>query len=129
MDNETANYIINRALDFSTQQGFKMSIAITDNAGYLVNFVRMDGCFKGAVDVSMTKAKTCALFPFPSHVFGEIIDQNTWIGMENTNGGLCTFGGGLPIFVDGNLVGAIGVSGGSADEDLSVATTAISHLS
>ncbi len=128
MNNSLANDIINHAIAAAKEQGFAMSIAVSDDSGHLVHFVRMDGCFKGAVDVAMTKAKTCALFPFPSHVFGEIIDQNTLIGMENTNGGLATFGGGLPIFSEGKLIGAIGVSGGSAMEDLSIAQAGIAHI-
>ena len=102
-----------------------MAIAVTDDAGILVGFRRMDGCFKGSVEIAMKKAKTCALFPLPSGQFGELIQQEKLIGMEQTNGGLCVFHGGLPIFDNGELVGAIGVSGGSAEEDLKVAEFAI----
>lgn len=121
MNYELTEQLLDKAVEYSKQHGHKMAIAVTDDGGILMGFRRMDGCFKGSVEIAIKKAKTCALFPLPSGAFGQLIQDQHLIGMEQTNGGLCVFHGGLPIFRDGILIGAIGVSGGSAEEDLAVA--------
>jgi uncharacterized protein GlcG (DUF336 family) len=124
---ELTEQLLDKAVEYAKQHGHKMAIAVTDDGGILVGFRRMDGCFKGSVEIAIKKAKTCALFPLPSGAFGELIQHQDLIGMEQTNGGLCVFHGGLPIFNDGTLIGAIGVSGGSAEEDLAVAEFTVTH--
>ena len=79
----------------------------------------------GAVDVSQRKARTSALFPLPSGEFGAMISEQQLTGMELSNGGLAAFHGGLPIMDGDSLIGAIGVSGGSAGQDLDVAQSAL----
>ena len=75
--------------------------------------------------LAIIEAKTAALFPLPSGDFGEVIREHQLLGMELSNDGLAAFHGGLPLFDGEQLIGAIGVSGGSADEDLEIATYAL----
>lgn len=103
--------------------GVAMNIAIVDTAGHLVAFSRMDGAWRGSIDLALKKAKTSALFPMPSSVLGPMSQPGGPIyGIEQTNGGLVTFGGGLPITdEEGVVIGAVGVSGGMVAQDEAVA--------
>ncbi len=104
------------------QEGWKMNIAVVDDGADLVLFRRMDGAFLGSVDIAQMKAETSARLPFPTRALGEIA-----FGKEGQPGttpgiamvpGIAAFPGGLPIkAADGSLLGAIGVSGGTGDQD------------
>jgi uncharacterized protein GlcG (DUF336 family) len=120
-----ADEIIERACVRADEIGIAACIAVVDAGAHLKAFRRMDGAFAGAVDVCQRKARTSALFPLPSGVFGQVIAEQQLTGMELTNGGLAAFHGGLPIMDGDTLVGAIGVSGGSADQDLDIARHAL----
>ena len=124
-----ADELIERACARAQEIGMAACIAVVDAGAHLKAFRRMDGAFAGAVDVSQRKARTSALFPLPSGDFGKMIDEHKLIGMELSNGGLAVFHGGLPIVEDGTLVGAIGVSGGSAEQALDVARHALGAAS
>lgn len=119
--NTEANEIIQRATLRASELGVAACIAIVDAGAHLVAFQRMDGASLGPVDVSQRKARTAALFQAPTGVFGEVIVDDSLTGMELSNGGLAAFHGGLPIMVSDTMIGAIGVSGGSADQDLDIA--------
>jgi uncharacterized protein GlcG (DUF336 family) len=120
---ETATRLVAAGQQAATGIGVAMNIAIVDTAGNLIAFQRMDGAWLGSIDVALRKAKTSALFPVPSAVIGEMSQPGGPIyGVESTNGGLVSFGGGLPLATaDGTVVGAVGVSGGMVDQDVSVA--------
>ena len=120
-----ADEIIRRACIRADEIGIAACIAVVDAGAHLKAFRRMDGAFAGAVDVAQRKARTSALFPLPSGDFGQVIVEQQLTGMELTNGGLAAFHGGLPIMDGETLVGAIGVSGGSAEQDLDVARHAL----
>ncbi|MFI7011956.1 heme-binding protein [Streptomyces sp. NPDC050145] len=107
----------------SRDLGANMNIAIVDAAGHLLHFVRMDGAWLGCVDWALKKAKTSALFCMPTGAIGEMSQPGGPVyGIEHTNGGLVTFPGGLPLVAeDGTVIGAVGVSGGSTEQDLKVA--------
>ena len=120
-----ADEIIQRACVRAHEIGMAACIAIVDTGAHLKAFQRMDGAFAGAIDVSQRKARTSALFPLPSGDFGRVIAEQQLTGMELTNGGLAAFHGGLPILDGETLLGAIGVSGGSAEQDLDVARYAL----
>ena len=117
--------IIERATVRATELNVAACIAIVDAGAHLVAFQRMDDASIGPVDVSQRKARTAALFQMPSGDFGKVIVDHGLTGMELTNGGLAAFHGGLPILDSGRLVGAIGVSGGSAGQDLDIARHAL----
>lgn len=124
MKHELANTLLARALEKARQLGVSVSIAVVDDGAFLSAFTRMDGTFKGAVDVAIGKARTAALFPMSTEHFGQAVHAANLIGIESSNGGLMCFTGGLPIIVDGVPIGAIGVSGGSAEQDGAIAAYA-----
>lgn len=120
-----AEEILQRATIKAGELGVAACIAVTDAAAHLKAFRRMDGATLGPIDVAQRKARTSALFPLGSGEFGQLITEHQLIGMEQTNGGLAAFHGGLPLIEDGELIGAIGVSGGSAEQDLAIAQHAL----
>ncbi|KAG8153646.1 GlcG/HbpS family heme-binding protein [Burkholderia catarinensis] len=99
-----------------------IAIAIVDAGANLLAFVRTDDCFLGAIDLAQRKALTAVRFRASTGALGAISGDGPLRGIEHSHGGLVTFGGGEPL-VDGNgrCVGAIGVSGGSVDEDTAIA--------
>ena len=86
----------------------------------------MDGALLGSADIAIGKAKTAARFGMPTEAIGDFCKPGgTSPGLENSNGGLVVFAGGIPVQArDGRLLGAIGVSGGSVEQDLFVAKAA-----
>jgi uncharacterized protein GlcG (DUF336 family) len=127
---ETATRVIAAAQKAAEAIGVAMNIAVVDTAANLITFARMDGAWLGSTDAALKKAKTSALFPMPTSALGELSQPGGPIyGIEVTNGGLITFGGGLPLTAaDGTVVGAIGVSGGMVDQDVAVAEAAAKAL-
>ena len=128
MKRDIAESLVQAATKKSEEMGLKMCIAVVDDGALLTHFTRMDGAYKGSVDVAISKARTSALFPFSSGNFGNAIRKGELTGMEGSNGGLCAFKGGLPIILDGHQIGAIGVSGGTADQDEEVAYHALNQI-
>jgi len=127
LDASKAQQLIDRATERAAEIEVNACIAIVDSGAHLIAFRRMDGSAIGPVDVSQRKARTSALFCFDSGDFGKVIREFALTGMENTNGGLAVFPGGLPIFSEDGIEGAIGVSGGSAEQDLDIANYALGH--
>tara|TARA_A200000159_G_scaffold161304_2_gene182983 strand:- start:4869 stop:5261 length:393 start_codon:yes stop_codon:yes gene_type:complete len=113
------------AITKSEQLGIKVCIAIVDSGAHLVAFERMDGAFLGSVDIAIKKARTSALFPLESGQLGALIRSEQLTGFELSNDNLMGFNGGVPIFAGDNQIGAIGISGGSAEEDLVIARAAL----
>lgn len=97
------------------QEGWKMNIAIVDSGGNLKYFLREDDAFLKSIEIAQLKAGTSAGFPFSTKQIGEITAKVPGIAFVP---GIVTFEGGLPILTaDGKQVGAIGVSGGTAEQD------------
>lgn len=105
------------------QQGTLMDIAIVDAGANLKAFVRMDDAFLGSIDICIKKAKTARLFNMPTGTLGELAQPGAPLyHIEFSNGGLITFPGGLLLKnADGTIIGAIGVSGSSVEDDNAVA--------
>ncbi|MCD8404234.1 heme-binding protein [Tenacibaculum dicentrarchi] len=101
----------------------KMSISVVDASASLIAFERMDGAFIGPIDIAMKKAKTAALFGKDTSILGELSQPGEPLyNIEHSNNGLITFAGGVPIKnKDGIIIGAIGVSGSTVENDLEVA--------
>ena len=116
-----ANTLIKRAIEKADELGVKVCIAITDNGAHVQSFARMDKAFLGSIDVAISKAKTSTFFPLPTGTFGELIREEKLTGMELSNEGLIGFPGGLPITDDDAVIGAIGISGASAEQDNAIA--------
>lgn len=114
----------------ATAQQVPQNIAIVDPSGLLVGFLRMDNAYPGSIDISIKKARTSVLFNgIPSNgLYNRSLPSGDLYGIEETNNGLVVFGGGVPIVVGGHLIGAIGVSGGTVAQDVSVATAGADAL-
>ena len=110
--------------------GTRMCIAVVDSGGNLKAFMRMDDAWVGSIDVAIKKAKTALLFAMPTGQIGELSQPGQPLyGIEHSNEGLITFPGGLPIVdKDSVMVGAIGVSGSSVDNDHTVAKAGVREL-
>ncbi len=107
----------------SVELDTKMNIAIVDAGANLVAFARMDGAWLGSLDISIKKAKTARFFDMNTGVIGSLSQPGGALyNIEHSNGGLITFPGGVPIKnADGAVIGAIGVSGSSVENDQAVA--------
>lgn len=118
-----AEKIIAVAQEKSVAIDTKMNIAIVDAGANLVAFARMDGAWLGSLDISIKKAKTARFFDMNTGVIGELSQPGAPLfNIEHSNNGLITFPGGVPIKdADGNVIGAIGVSGSSVENDHTVA--------
>ncbi len=100
-----------------------MNIAVADSGGNLVAHVRMDGAWIGSIDISIKKAYTSRAFDIATKDLAEHSQSgNQFFGIHASNGGkIMIFAGGIPLRKDGVVVGAIGVSGGSGEQDHAVA--------
>ncbi len=107
----------------SSGSELKMNIAVVDAGANLVAFARMDGAWLGSVDIAMKKARTARYFDMPTGDIGGLSQPGgSLYNIEHSNGGLITFPGGVPVIDgDGTVLGAIGVSGSSVENDHMVA--------
>lgn len=107
----------------STSIDTKMNIAIVDAGANLVAFGRMDGAWLGSLDISIKKAKTARFFDMNTGIIGELSQPGQPLfNIEHSNNGLISFPGGIPIKnTQGEIIGAIGVSGSSVENDHIVA--------
>ena len=110
--------------------GTKMCIAIVDSGANLKAFLRMDDAWVGSIDIAVKKARTAVFFGMPTGAIGQLSQPGgSLYGIERSNDGLITFPGGLPIVDEhGVLVGAIGVSGSSVENDETVAKAGVAIL-
>jgi uncharacterized protein GlcG (DUF336 family) len=114
----------------ATEIGVPINISVLDAAAHLKAFSRMDGALLGSIDIAIGKAKTAVLFGMATEAIGEFCKPGgTSPGLEQTNGGLVVFAGGIPLFApDGALLGAVGVSGGAVAQDREIAEAAVAAL-
>ena len=103
--------------------GQPMNIAVADAGGSLVAHVRMDDAWIGSIDISISKAFTSRAFDIATKdLAAEAQPGKQFYGIHASNGGrIMIFAGGIPLKRDGKVVGAVGVSGGSGDQDHAVA--------
>ena len=118
-----AEKVILAAKEKATAIDTKMNIAVVDAGANLVAFGRMDGAWLGSLDISIKKAKTARFFDMNTGVIGELSQPGQPLfNIEHSNNGLITFPGGVPIKNEsGEIIGAIGVSGSSVENDHTVA--------
>ena len=124
---DEAQKAIAAALKKSEEIGTQMCIAVVDSGSSLKAFARMNDAWVGSVDIAIKKAKTACLFAMPSGQIGKLSQPaGPLFGIEHSNGGLITFPGGLPIVnKEGILVGGIGVSGSTVENDQLVAEAGV----
>jgi glc operon protein GlcG len=123
---ETAKKLAAGAMAEAKKQNWKVAVAIVDNHGMLIYYEMMDDTQTASADVSIDKARTAALWRRPSKEFEQTVaDGRTAIlGLR----GVTPIEGGLPIVVDGKMIGAIGVSGVTAAQDGQVARAGLDAL-
>src|SRR5690606_26524422 len=121
-----ADAAISAARQAALAIGVPMNIAVYDGGANLKAFTRMDGALLGSLDIAMNKARTAALFGFNTEALYEFSKPGgTSPGFDQSNGGLTVFAGGIPVRdAEGNLLGAVGVSGGAVAQDFTVAEAA-----
>lgn len=123
---EQADRMIDAAKEKAQSIDTKMNIAVVDAGANLVAFARMDGAWLGSVDIAMKKARTARFFDMNSGDIGELSQPGgSLYNIEHSNGGLITFPGGIPIKKGNEIVGAIGVSGSTVDNDHTVAEVGV----
>lgn len=108
--------------------GQPMNIAVVDAGGDLVTHVRMDGAWRGSVAISIDKAFTARAFDIATKDLADNAQPGQqFYGIHASNGGrVMIFAGGIPLTKDGVVVGAVGVSGGTGEQDQAVAEAAAS---
>ena len=124
---EEARQIISAAVQKAEEIGQPMNIAVMDAGMNLVAFERMDGAWVLSIDIAIGKAFTSAGRGLSTRDIGEMAQPGQPLfGVDATNNGrVVIFAGGLPLMRDGEVVGAIGVSGGHIDEDEEVAQAGV----
>jgi uncharacterized protein GlcG (DUF336 family) len=125
-----ARVVLDAALKKAVKIKVPMNIAIVDAGGNLKAFYRQEDAFLGSIDISIKKAVTARYFNMTTRALGAASQSGKSLyGIEVSNNGLILFAGGVPLVDKSNvIIGAIGVSGGSVDEDESVAMAGAAAL-
>ena len=120
---EQANAAVAAAVAKAQALGTKMDIAVVDAGANLKAFARMDGAWLGSIDIAIRKARTARFFDMNTGEIGKLSQPGAPLfGIEHSNGGLISFPGGVPRRAKGGtVIGAIGVSGSTVENDHAVA--------
>ncbi len=125
-----ARAAIDAARNKSGEIDAKMNIALVDAGANLKAFARMDGAWLGSIDIAIKKARTARYFDMNTGEIGKLSQPGgALFNIEHSNGGLITFPGGIPIRQGDTVIGAIGVSGSSVENDHTVAAAGASAIS
>ncbi len=110
--------------------GMRVVTAVADEGGNIKLVRSMDGAYIGSVDVAVNKAYTCVAFQMSTKELSELArPDGPLYGIQHTNGGrIVIFGGGEPLRVEDRLIGALGISGGTAEQDTALAAFGASLL-
>ena len=129
IDAEMAEKAVAAAASKAAELKLRMCIAVTDDSGDLKAFRRMDGAPKLSIQISQDKAFTAASFSMATHSWFDFIKDDPPLlhGITHTPR-LIVFGGGFPIVIGGEVVGAIGVSGGHYTQDMECARAALAAI-
>ena len=114
----------------ATTFGIAYNIAVVDAGGHLLAFVRQDDALIGSINLAINKARTARIFDKPTSLFAELAQPGEPLyGIQQTNDGkVVVFGGGVPVLVDGHVVGAVGASAGTVEQDVAVVEAALNAL-
>jgi uncharacterized protein GlcG (DUF336 family) len=124
-----AQKAIEAGLAKADEIGQPMNVAVVDAGGHLLAFARQDGAIRASIDISQRKARTSILMNLPTGDLAALVQPGQELyGLEQLAGGMVAFGGGLPVHRRGELVGAVGVSAGSVEQDTQVAQAAVDAL-
>lgn len=120
---DDAHRIVTAARRKAEEIGVMQNIAVVDEGGDLTAFVRMDGAWRGSIDIAVNKAYTARAFDMTTEALGKIAQPGEMcFGIHASNDlKVIIFGGGIPLVRNGRIIGAIGVSGGTVPQDIEVA--------
>jgi uncharacterized protein GlcG (DUF336 family) len=124
---DDARKIISAGERKASEIGVPYNLAVADAGGGLIAHVRMDGAWLGSVDIAINKAWTARAFDTPTEDLARMTQPGQQgFGLNTTNASrVVIFGGGIPLKVDGVVIGAVGASGGSVEQDVAVARAAV----
>jgi uncharacterized protein GlcG (DUF336 family) len=127
---EEAVILVEGAVASSQDIKVPMCIAVTDESGHLIEFKRMDGGKVSSISIAIDKAFTAATARRGTHIYNHLcVPGQPTFGIHITNGGrFSVIGGGLPVTLKGTVVGGIGISAGTAEQDQVVAEAALKHF-
>jgi len=125
-----AEILIEGAMKQSEKIGVPMCISVVDESGTPIAFKRMDGGKVTSATIALDKAFTAAAAKKATHAYNEVnVPGKLAFGIHTEVGGrISSVGGGLPVIVDGDVVGGIGVSSGTPDQDMECAQAGIDHF-
>lgn len=128
---EQAQAVLEAALNKAEETDTRMDIAVVDAGANLKAFIRMDEAWIGSIDIAIRKAKTARFFNMPTGEIGKLSQPGgSLYNIEHSNDGLITFPGGLPLKNSkGEIIGAIGVSGSTVENDRLVAEAGAAAIS
>jgi cob(I)alamin adenosyltransferase len=124
---EEAQQIVSAAAQKAEEIGQPMNVAVMDGGANLKAFARMEKAWLASIDIAINKAYTSVALEVPTGDLAEMTQPGQPLyGIDATNNGrIVIFGGGIPLTRDGEVVGAVGVSGGSVDQDEEVAQAGV----
>lgn len=127
---EQARAAVTAGIEKSKELGCRMDIAVVDAGANLKAFARMDGAWLGSIDIAIKKARTARFFDMNTGEIGKLSQPGGALyNIEHSNGGLITFPGGVPVKdKQGHVIGAIGVSGDTVENDHAVAEAALKAI-
>jgi|SRR6478752_4639797 uncharacterized protein GlcG (DUF336 family) len=130
ISSQQAQSIVDAAHKSAIENNTAMNIAVVDAGGNLKAFLRMDNAWLGSIDIAIKKARTARYFDMETGTIGELSQPGgSLFNIEVSNGGLITFPGGIPITDDNaGVIGAIGVSGSTVENDRLVAQAGVQAL-
>jgi uncharacterized protein GlcG (DUF336 family) len=127
---EEAKRMLSAAEAKAETLGIAYNLAVVDVGGHLLAFLRQDGALIGSINLAIDKAKTARIFDKATSELAELAQSGRPLfGIQESNAGeVVIFGGGIPVILGGSVVGAIGTSAGTVEQDIAVAEAAIAAL-
>lgn len=127
---EDAKQMLSAAEAKAASLGVPYCVAVVDAGGHLLAFLRQDGALIGSIDLAIGKATTARIFDKRTSDLATLAQSGQPLfGIQESNGGkVVIFGGGAPVVLEGTIVGAVGASAGTVEQDIAVAEAAITAL-
>jgi len=126
LNNALATQLTNAACDYAAQQGLNICVWILDHAGHPLAFQRMPGAPLHSIQIAQDKAYTAVSFGFATHLWQQRVqDKPALRDALSQQPRLLMFGGGFPLLVDKECIGAVGISGASEQQDIECAEHAL----
>jgi uncharacterized protein GlcG (DUF336 family) len=127
---EDARRMLSAAEAKAANLGIAYNIAVVDAGGHLIAFLRQDGALIGSIDLAIDKAVTARIFDKATSEIAALAQSGKPLfGIQESNAGkVVIFGGGIPVFSNGTIIGAVGASAGTVEQDVEVAQAAIAAL-